>query len=79
MVERARERLTDAAAHWWFYVYAVVGFVAAVGYGYAVGWSVGVGLETLILLSLAATLVYSGDAFAAMQNRETVGKLVVTP
>ncbi|GAA0275552.1 sensor histidine kinase [Halobacterium noricense] len=60
MVGRTCERLTDAAAHWWFYVYAVVGFVAAVGYGYFVGWSVGVGLEVFILLSLAATLVYSG-------------------
>ncbi|MCD2203480.1 sensor histidine kinase [Halobacterium sp. KA-6] len=60
MVGLAHERLTDAAAHWWFYVYAVVGFVAAVGYGYYVGWSVAVGLEVLILLSLAATLVHSG-------------------
>ncbi len=56
----AHERTIDAAAHWWFYAYAVVGFVTSIAYAFAVGWSVAVSLETLILLSLSATLVYSG-------------------
>jgi len=55
-----RERAAGSVAHWWFYAYAVLGLVAAVGYGFYVGWTVAVALETLILLALSATLVYSG-------------------
>lgn len=60
MTDRARDAPGDAPLHRWFYAYAVAGVAAAVAYGSHAGWTVAVGLEVLILLSLSATLVYSG-------------------
>ncbi|CQH57920.1 histidine kinase [Halobacterium hubeiense] len=60
MLGRVRERATKPAAHWWFYAYAALGYVVAVAYGFHVGWTLAVTLETLILLALSGTLVYSG-------------------
>ncbi|MCG1003440.1 MULTISPECIES: sensor histidine kinase KdpD [Halobacterium] len=60
MAKRERDRPAASVAHWWFFAYAVLGYVAAVGYGFHVDWTVAVGLEALIVGALATTLVYSG-------------------
>jgi signal transduction histidine kinase len=60
MAARSPRSAADAPLHWWFYAFAAVGVLGAVAHGVLVGWSVAVGLESLIILALALTLVYSG-------------------